>query len=250
MNSLFQGKDIPYICTPLVGRNRDDIMEELEKIIPQNPDLIEWRADFLTNIHDTEYVISLLKEIKFKAGLPILFTIRSEKEGGEPIPLSEHDKVALLCQVSKSRNVDIIDYEVSNEPAFIQKIRKQTKDNNKKLILSYHNFDCTPGNQEIIKKLFLCEFYGADMAKAAVMPNNKDDVLRLLQATKDADDVLTIPVITMSMDGLGALSRVIGWVYGSVLTFGLGVHNSAPGQVPIERLQQMITKMKESMGYQ
>lgn len=84
MNSLFQGKDIPYICTPLVGRNRDDIMEELEKIIPQNPDLIEWRADFLTNIHDTEYVISLLKEIKFKAGLPILFTIRSEKEGESP----------------------------------------------------------------------------------------------------------------------------------------------------------------------
>jgi 3-dehydroquinate dehydratase-1 len=164
--------------------------------------------------------------------------------------LSEERKAALLCEISKSPDVDIIDYEVSNEVAFIQELRKRTKENGKKLLLSYHNFDQTPSNQEICKKLFQCEFYGADIAKAAVMPKNRDDVFRLLQATNEAAHSMQIPVVTMSMGGLGAISRIAGWIYGSILTFAAGDKSSAPGQIPIENLQQMIRLMKDSMGEQ
>ncbi|MFS0643981.1 type I 3-dehydroquinate dehydratase [Siminovitchia sp. 179-K 8D1 HS] len=249
LRELFEGKEIPYICTPLIGKNREEMMEELEKILPRNPDLIEWRADFLEDIHDSGYVVSILEDIKFKAGLPLLFTIRSEKEGGQRISLSEEKKVALLCEISNSKYVDLIDYEVSNEAAYVQELRRQTRVNEKKLVLSYHNFDNTPPNEELLKKLFQAEFYGADIAKAAVMPTNKDDVFRLLQVTKKADEAMNIPIITMSMGSLGALSRMIGWLYGSVVTFGFGVKNSAPGQIPIEELQQMLKMLKKTMGY-
>ena len=35
-----------------------------------------------------------------------------------------------------------------------------------------------------MKRLMMAEVYGADLAKAAVMPKNKEDVLRLLAFNK------------------------------------------------------------------
>lgn len=245
MAEILKGHKMPYICTPLTGRNKKEILGELEAVLPENPDLIEWRADFLDKLDDLPYVLSVLDEIAAKSGLPVLFTIRSIHEGGEPITLSESQKVKLLCDVCKSGAVSLIDYEVSNDPGHITELRNVSQENEKKLILSYHNFDYTPSNEAVMKKLFLAEFYGADMAKAAVMPKNNDDVLRLLQITNDADRSLNIPLITMSMGNIGVISRIIGWAYGSYITFGSGVRGSAPGQVPISKLKKMITMIKE-----
>lgn len=245
---LINGKKAPYICTPLVGKNKEEIMKELEIILPKKPDLIEWRVDFLEEISDLDYVLSTAEAISAISNLPLLFTIRSEKEGGEKVSLSEEEKVFLLSEVCKSAAVDFIDFEVSNDPGHIKGLREVSKENGKKLVLSYHNFEFTPDNSEIMKRLFMAEFYGADIAKAAVMPKSKEDVLRLLALTKEADDSLGIPVITMSMGSLGGLSRIVGWTYGSIVTFGLGVQGSAPGQIPIDKLKQMIELTQESLG--
>lgn len=112
-------------------------------------------------------------------------------------------------------------------------------------MLSYHNFSFTPPKAEIFKSLFLAEFYGADAAKAAVMPQNNQDVLTLLEATREAEKELTIPLITMSMGGLGAISRIVGWMYGSSVTFAVGKSSSAPGQVPIDELRKIIQLTKK-----
>jgi len=82
--------------------------------------------------------------------------------------------------------------------------------------------------------------YGGHIAKFAVMPESKDDVLRLLEVTRTIDKMLDIPVVTMSMGDIGALSRIIGWAYGSIITFGVGVELSAPGQIPVETLREVI----------
>jgi len=245
---LLNNKRIPYICTPLTGKNREEILFELETIIPKQPDLIEWRVDFFEEIHNTKHVLTIAEEISSVSDMPLLFTIRSEKEGGEGISLSEDGKVNLLSEVCKNAAVDMIDFEVSNDPDHIKALRKISKENNKKLILSYHNFDHTPVNREILKRVFEAEFYEADIAKVAVMPENKEDVLRLLEVTQEADEVLDIPVVTMSMGRIGSISRMMGWAYGSIITFGVGVQSSAPGQVPIDRLRQMIEMTQETVG--
>lgn len=245
---LLKNKKIPYICTPLTGKNREEILSELETIIPKQPDMIEWRVDFLEEIHDTGKVLTIAEEISSVSKMPLLFTIRSEKEGGEKISITEDEKVNLLSEVCKTSAVDMVDFEVSNDPEHIKALRKVSKENNKKLILSYHNFDHTPANTEIMRRIFNVAFYEADIAKVAVMPQNKDDVLRLLELTKEADDVLDIPVVTMSMGEIGGLSRIVGWAYGSIITFGVGVQSSAPGQVPIDKLKQMIEMTQEVVG--
>ncbi|GAA3319496.1 hypothetical protein GCM10020331_026630 [Ectobacillus funiculus] len=94
----------------------------------------------------------------------------------------------------------------------------------------------------------MAEFYGADVAKASVMPVDKQDVLTLLEVTREAVDMLTIPVLTISMGALGSMSRVMGWMYGSVMTFAVGANSSAPGQIPIDDLRQMIAMAKRFAG--
>src|SRR5699024_3960039 len=113
------------------------------------------------------------------------------------------------------------------------------------LPISYHNFDYSPGNNKLLEKAEVAERMGADFVKLAVMPENKADVFALLEATRMIDEALEVSVITMSMGELGGLSRVMGWAYGSVLTFAVGVEMSAPGQMPLKELRHVINQTQE-----
>ena len=55
-------------------------------------------------------------------------------------------------------------------------------------------------------------------------------VLNLLQASITADDLLSVPVVTMSMGVQGVLSRLGGCLTGSAMTFASAGKTSAPGQ--------------------
>lgn len=244
---LFENK--PLICTPLTGKNNEEIMKELLTIIEKKPDLIEWRVDFFEQIAEFDQVLLTAEQIfKNSNNIPLLFTIRSYREGGETISLNENEKVDLLCKVCETSYFAMVDYEASNEEVHIKRLRDVSKQNGKKLILSYHNFSHTPEKSEILSRLQMAESYGADIAKAAVMPKDEKDVLALLEVTKDAENLLNIPVITMSMGQLGAVSRMLGWMYGSSVTFAVGEKSSAPGQLPIEKLRQIINLVKETMN--
>ncbi|SFI78674.1 type I 3-dehydroquinate dehydratase [Thermoflavimicrobium dichotomicum] len=250
---LVRGKVIggnqPLICTPLVGSDVDQIMAELEKIRRKEPDIIEWRADFFSDLDDSQKVIETASKIRELVGqIPILFTIRSQKEGGQPIALEEKDKIRLISDVCKSNQVDLIDYEMDNEPENIHVLRQVSREYGVSLILSYHNFYSTPDDSSLVEKLLQAESYGADIAKIAVMPTSQEDVLVLLKATQEAQKRLKIPMVTMSMGRLGAITRMFGWVFGSNITFAIGEKSSAPGQIPIEDLRSVIQTIQKSIG--
>lgn len=235
----------PAICTPVTGRTLEEILEQVSVVRVHLPDVIEWRADFFEELGDAERVLAVLAAIKAATDIPVLFTIRAHHEGGERIALSTGDKVDLLEKVCRQSDVELVDFETSNGDVFVEKVRAAAHMNEKQLILSYHNFDYSPGNNELLKKAKIAENMGADFVKLAVMPEAKADVFELLEATRIMDEALDVPVITMSMGELGGLSRVMGWAYGSVLTFAVGVEMSAPGQMPIKELRQTIYQMQE-----
>lgn len=79
-------------------------------------------------------------------------------------------------------------------------------------------------------KFLMADQLGADVAKVAVMPRNLDDVLTLFSATLEAGKILRIPLISMSMGPLGAVTRLFGWTFGSALTFAVGASSSAPAR--------------------
>ena len=89
---------------------------------------------------------------------------------------------------------------------------------------------------------------GADIPKMAVMPQTKKDVLTLLSATEEmASDYADRPIITMSMAGLGSISRIACEIFGSCLTFGSGAQASAPGQIGAEALHQALQIVHDAL---
>lgn len=238
MNEQYEKK--PLICVPITGKTELEIETQLQKIIEDEPDVIEWRADFFEDLENTAAVQTVITNIAAETAIPLLFTIRSEQEGGEPITLSKEGVVRLLCEVSAHEAITYVDFEIENEDDLVTEVRNACKKHAKKLILSYHHFTETPANELLYQLANRSVALGADIVKMAVMPTNREDVLRLLHITNEMDQQISIPVITMSMGELGQISRIIGWIYGSVMTFAVGVKSSAPGQIEIGKLREAI----------
>jgi 3-dehydroquinate dehydratase-1 len=237
---LGDGK-VPLIITPLVGKTTDAILHELAEVLAKRPDIVEWRADFYADIASAGAVIELARRMKAKLGAtPLLFTIRSAREGGQQIRIAEEAVVDLHAAMCRSALADIVDYELGNAPERLQQVRNVSRETGTPLILSYHDFQSTPALNALIEKFVQAEREGADVAKVAVMPASLHDVLVLLQATLSASERLRIPLISMSMGSLGSLSRLAGWMFGSAATFAVGAGSSAPGQVAIEELRAAI----------
>jgi 3-dehydroquinate dehydratase-1 len=242
------GGTCPLICTPLVGKSPQAVLDELSIILPKQPDIIEWRVDFFEDIASTTLVLEVAGRIRKAAGaIPIIFTCRSAKEGGERVPLDDIGIVKLHAAVCASRLVDIIDYELSNPAEQVAQLRQASRDNDVSMILSYHNFQLTPEAAVLEAKFAEAERNGADIAKVAVMPRSPEDVLTLLGATWRASEAGGIPLIGLSMGGFGAVSRMAGGVFGSALTFAVGKSSSAPGQIPIEELRTVLEMVRRSV---
>jgi 3-dehydroquinate dehydratase-1 len=240
----------PLICTPLVAPTKDLILTELNNILEKKPDIIEWRADFFDNIHDKDQVIALAKQIADKTGeTPVIFTLRSSSEGGNRIPgFAGEAAFELIAAVAGNTGVEYVDYELSNPPEQIKKLREITAAHNTKIIASFHDFTLTPDKETLFKKLVEAKQYGADVAKVAVMPNSLADVLSLLEVTLEAKNTLAIPVITVSMGSCGVASRLLGGVFGSAVTFAVGKESSAPGQIPIDEMKTVLDVIHKSVG--
>lgn len=226
------------ICVSLTGRNANAIREELDVLLPKTPDIFEWRVDFFEEIHNQSLVIEMAKEIRQRAGTtPIIFTRRAAHEGGEPIALPESAVVDLYRAVCESGAIDFVDVELSQPDDHRWAIRFASTKHHVGYIASFHDFVSTPPSETLIEKMQEAVDIGADIAKIAVMPQSESDVTRLLEATREGATRIDIPLITMSMGSLGAVSREIGWKFGSAVTFAAGQKASAPGQTPIDALR-------------
>ena len=239
----------PLICTPLIGRNRGQVLAEVHKVLIQKPDLLEWRVDYFEALAQTAEVIATAQDIKAAAGgIPLMFTRRSIKEGGMPIALSEDGVVKLYAAVCDSRSVDLVDFEMSNDPDDLRRVRDTSRANGIQMVMSFHNFSYTPGLEFLNQRFLEAERLGADVAKIAVMPRDLADVLTLLTATLQSSEKLRIPLISMSMGALGSVTRLFGGVFGSSVTFAVGESSSAPGQVPVEDLRQVLEILRKSLA--
>ena len=233
------GGALPLTCLPLVATDQTALLEQASEVRALEPDVIEWRVDKFSACRDTTAVLTALKALRETIGdLPLIFTCRVSHEGGFQ-EISPDDRRQLNLTVADSRLADLIDTELSNDGDLIADVREACRKAGAKLILSYHNFSETPDEAFILDRLCAAKQLGADVAKVAVMPKDYRDVLTLLSATYAARTAhLDIPIITMSMGGEGAITRIAGGLFGSDLTFAIGKASSAPGQIPIGVLRK------------
>lgn len=240
------GEGIPKICVPLVGITKEEILSSAAEMKEIPVDVVEWRADWYEHVFDTEKVLETAGEVKGVLGeIPLLFTFRTKKEGGEK-EMDSQSYSRLVTKISESGYVDLVDMELFTGDETVQDVVKKAHESGVKVIISNHDFDKTPDKEEIITRLKKMQELGADIPKIAVMPRERKDVFTLLDATREMyENYAEKPLITMSMAGMGIISRLCGEEFGSALTFGAAGKASAPGQVPVENLKHVLTLLHE-----
>ena len=235
------------ICVPIVGPMIEDILSQVQEAVQAKVDLIELRPDMWmkgSHLHEEEYIptiVNLVEEVHSRyEKMSILFTWRTLAEGGETL-LSNENYCNLLQAIVNQNVVDAVDVELFAYTDRIGQIIKEAHHQNIQTVMSYHNFQSTP-------KLEILHGYaermisaGASVIKFALMPTTSDDVLSVLQFTKELTERYPqLPRITMSMGQLGQMTRTCGHVFGNCLTFGTLGQASAPGQVEVAVLKQLV----------
>ncbi len=236
----------PLICVPVMGRTKEDIVEEAAYLSRSCADMIEWRVDAFEHYADFNRVREVLKEVALYMEEKIfLYTFRTRKQGGEADPEEEllddlHDLAA------ESGCVDLLDLEYFAGERPQRKIRRLQKAG-LKIVASHHDFEMTPGPEVMRMLLDRMAAGGADLVKLAVMPECEKDVLNLLEVTcQFAAQNPDTPIISMSMGSLGGVSRICGETFGSCVTFGCNKKASAPGQFPMDELNEILNSIHKS----
>lgn len=243
------GTGVPKICVPIVGVTKEEIITEAKSFKDIPVDVVEWRVDWFEGVFDFAQVEDVLKDLREALGeTPILFTFRTSKEGGEKAieaqPYAELNKKA-----AKSGYVDLVDVEVFTGDDIVKDIVAGAHEYGVKVVASNHDFDKTPAKEDIVGRLVKMQELGADIPKIAVMPTCRKDVLTLLAATEEMyTEHADRPIITMSMAGMGLISRLCGEVFGSALTFGAAKKASAPGQAAVNELNEMLQFLHNNQG--
>lgn len=269
-NKLGQG--MPKICIPIVERTQAAIMTVAAKLRHSVADLVEWRADYYEDLQCPERLRETIHKLGQALGdKELLFTIRTSDEGGEQ-QITFEDYASILVAVADLSEIHYVDVEMfsgmrnqsqekweqaghhfpmweeEDHEAYrpVKRLLWQLR-HKVTVIGSYHDFAKTPPAAEITKRLVLMRRLGADIPKMAVMPQKQEDVLALMAATWEGKKMLDpVPVITMSMGGMGLISRVTGESFGSAVTFGCMGKPSAPGQIEAEQLQQVLRILHEN----
>jgi len=246
-NKVFGGERI-LTCIPLVAKDKETLLSQAEEIVELKPDIIEWRVDFFENVSNVESVVEGLEGLaNIIRDIPLIFTLRHYNEGGQA-KLKQEQRIEIIRQSLETGKVDIVDVEIINGSDFINVVKNLGIVNDTKLILSYHNFNETPNEEFMLDKLKEGERLGADIVKIAVMPQNHGDVLKLLNVTYKSRNIISTPLISMSMGDIGVVTRIIGGIFGSDMTFAVGKESSAPGQIPIEDINTVLEIMGQNIS--
>jgi 3-dehydroquinate dehydratase-1 len=223
----------PLFCIPLVAKTLTELLAQAKVAHDLHTDIVEWRADSYEDFSEDAIVHGADALRKALPRQLILFTPRARLEGGAR-EIALKSRLSCIHRLLSSASIDLVDIELSSGPATVAEVIDAAHESSKHVIVSFHDFEKTPVNEFLSEKISAMIHQRADVAKIACMPRNPEDVLRLLEVTLAARRAFpSTALCTISMGGLGVLSRVAGFLYGSDMTFAAGAASSAPGQVPI-----------------
>lgn len=226
-----------FLCVPLVSKTVEEMKEKMGQAKAAGADLVEMRVDWITAFNAEKDLPVLLNG----RPLPALVTYRPKWEGGQ----YEGDEAPRLAALHLAADLgaDYVDVELDRAPEFIAAQREKKPKSATKFIVSKHNYQCTPSEEEMGALVAKAVSAGADIVKVVTTAQKITDVGRMLQLMTRS----TVPIITLVMGERGVISRILAPKFGGFLTFGTlsKGQESAPGQPTLEdlikvyRLKQM-----------
>lgn len=213
------------LCASITGPTLVDVRRQITQVRP-HVDLIELRLD-LFDFSDEATLVNLRKEFS----VPMIFTLRSSSQGGAYAGSEEQRQEDLLRLAAiKPEYLDLESHVPLN---FHLKIAQKYPES--KLICSYHDFTKTPEHFEALYREL--KKRPAALYKLAFMAASSSDALKLLCWAKNAGN----DIIAISMGLSGQISRILGPVAGSKITYACVEEDqqTAPGQLSARVLRQL-----------
>ena len=235
------GEGRPKVIIPIVEPTETAVLEKAAEFSTLRADCGEWRIDCFEGAKDFPAIVHCAAKLRvaLKDKL-LLFTFRTKAEGGK-VALAHEEYLHFIRTVLATDCADLIDIEFFTAGAELPALIEEARTAGAAVVCSSHDFHKTPPRAELVSRMVAMQQAGADLPKVAVMPQSRTDVLELLAATAEMADLHPeTPVITMSMGALGAVSRLAGEAFGSAMTFANPGQASAPGQVPLEVVNQVL----------
>ncbi|AKL91322.1 type I 3-dehydroquinate dehydratase [Staphylococcus capitis] len=204
-------------------------------------DIVELRIDQWENfvIKNVDTVVQQLRGLNLD--FKILVTYRTSSQGGKG-NIEETTYIDIIRLLIEYAQFELLDIEWSgaiNTDQYAQLIT-DAQEKNLNVVLSHHNFEETPSLEEIKFIYYKMQKLAPQYLKLAVMPNNKEDVLHLLEAMSVTSDNTPYKVIGISMSHLGLVSRVAQGVFGGSISYGCLGEPQAPGQIHVKALKQQL----------
>ncbi len=209
-----------HLCVSLTEPDTTAMLEAMRELPPE-VGLVELRLDAMESCR--------LEELVAGRGRPVIVTNRPQREGGR-CRAPEAERLGLLRRAAEL-GAEYVDIELDaashlgDLPAGTQRI------------ISYHNFDETPGDLEAVLRRIRAA--GADVAKLAAMARDMGDVAPVLELL--CRHAAEAPLIALSMGEAGIPTRVLAGKFGAFLTYASRAagREAAPGQVPVDEMLSM-----------
>ncbi|MBD5806254.1 type I 3-dehydroquinate dehydratase [Limosilactobacillus walteri] len=246
VNGLEIGAGKPKIAVPLVEATTGALVSAAKQACQEPIDMVEWRLDFFAKIHNRAAIIETARVLRqILEDRPLLVTLRTKNEGGNYQPtIAEY--INIYRELIKSHLVDLIDIEVLQPPTAILPLVRLAHNEQVKVIMSNHDFSQTPSATVLQARIERMADLGADIAKFAVMPQSREDLLTILRVSLHHADLTDgIPLVAIGMGQQGKIIRIGGEIFGSCISFGTVGKASAPGQLAVAKLSEILDVLHE-----
>ena len=237
----------PAVIVPLSAVDPEELGEQSARCAAaEGVDVIEWRVDALAEFGAVDHVLEPhelegirdrvragWEALRANTAQPVLVTVRTRGEGGAAALTDEAYAGLVGTFIELGPEAVDIEFERTTAEALIARAH----DAGVSALASFHDFERTPPAEHLLRLMSTMHRAGADVAKIAVMPEHRTDVLEVLSVGDRAQATLPIPVVAISMGELGKATRLVGREFGSAATFAAVGRLSAPGQLTVPQVR-------------
>ncbi|MFO7810207.1 MAG: type I 3-dehydroquinate dehydratase [Candidatus Delongbacteria bacterium] len=147
-----------------------------------------------------------------------------------------HQKSLEYLKNAVEFGTDIVDFSLKKPHEYIFELSDKTGEYNKKLMLSYHNYDITPDKVYLEGLIKEAEIFEPDLIKIACNVNSNQESEMLLSLMEKSEHIIPVP-----MGKEGVKGRLQAYFYGVPVVYAYpdGEEPTAPGQLAFSEYKDM-----------
>ena len=211
-------------------------------------DAVELRVDLLkdpssdSDVPSFDYVAEQMSFLRSRTSLPLIFTIRTQGQGGR-FPDDAHDAAMELYKLALRSGSEFVDLEIAFPDEMLRAVTEMK--GHSKIIASHHDTkgQLAWGNMSWMKYYNRALEYG-DVIKLVGVAKNLDDNAALRKFKTWAEEAHDVPLIAINMGDNGQLSRILNGFMTPVSHPSLPF-KAAPGQLSASEIRKGLSLMGE-----